>query len=66
MSSLHQEKHFEAEICQHLGQQGWLYEEGAAETLDSTSGLFMADLLAFPAGGCDPQTTGPAVALSLR
>lgn len=26
--SLHKEIHFEAEIAEHLGQHGWVYEEG--------------------------------------
>jgi hypothetical protein len=30
MSSLHQEHHFESEICAHLAANGWLYEEGDA------------------------------------
>jgi hypothetical protein len=28
--NLHQERHFEAEICQHLAANGWLHAEGDA------------------------------------
>ncbi|MFO1251891.1 MAG: type I restriction endonuclease, partial [Inhella sp.] len=45
--SLHQEKHFEAEICTHLSQRGWLYTEGDAAQFDRASGLFLPDLLAW-------------------
>jgi type I restriction enzyme R subunit len=30
MYNLHQEHHFEAAICNHLGENGWLYAEGDA------------------------------------
>ncbi|MFN0185449.1 MAG: type I restriction endonuclease subunit R [Aquabacterium sp.] len=43
--SLHQEKHFEAEICDHLAQHGWLYEEGAASGFQTANGLYLPDLL---------------------
>lgn len=46
-SNLHQEHHFEAEICQHLAAHGWLYEEGYAAHYDRTNGLFLPDLLAW-------------------
>jgi len=45
--SLHQEHHFESEICTHLAANGWLYEEGDAAKFDRTNGLFMPDLLAW-------------------
>jgi type I restriction enzyme R subunit len=47
MSTLHQEHHFEAEICQHLAAHGWLYAEGDAARFDRASGLFLPDLLAW-------------------
>ncbi|MFC5460165.1 type I restriction endonuclease subunit R [Massilia niabensis] len=43
--NLHQEHHFEEEICQHLGASGWLYAEGDAALFDRTNGLFLPDLL---------------------
>ncbi len=46
-TNLHQEHHFEAEICQHLAANGWLHEEGDAALLDRTNGLFSPDLLAW-------------------
>lgn len=45
--SLHQERHFEAEICVHLAANGWLYAEGDAALFDRANGLFMPDLLAW-------------------
>lgn len=45
--NLHQEQHFEAEICQHLAAHGWLYAEGDAALFDRTHGLFTPDLLAW-------------------
>ena len=47
MSSLHREAHFEAEICQHLGANGWLYAEEAASGFDTASGLYRPDLQAW-------------------
>jgi len=47
MSNLHQEHHFEAEICQHLGANGWLYAEGDAAHYDRTNALYLPDLLAW-------------------
>jgi len=44
---LHQEHHFEAEICAHLAANGWLYAEGDAAQFDRASGLFLPDLLAW-------------------
>jgi type I restriction enzyme R subunit len=45
--SLHQEHHFETEICTHLAANGWLYTEGDAARFDRASGLFLPDLLAW-------------------
>lgn len=47
MSNLHQEHHFEAEICHSLATNGWLYAEGDAAHYDRTNALFMPDLLAW-------------------
>lgn len=45
--ALHKEVHFEAEICAHLTQQGWLYEADAAQQFQTSTGLFLPDLLAW-------------------
>jgi type I restriction enzyme R subunit len=45
--NLHQEHHFEAEICTHLAANGWLHEEGDTARFDRASGLFLPDLLAW-------------------
>ncbi|HQZ03938.1 MAG TPA: DEAD/DEAH box helicase family protein [Thauera sp.] len=45
--NLHQEHHFEAEICAHLAAHGWLYAEGDAALFDRAHGLFLPDLLAW-------------------
>jgi len=45
--ALHKEVHFEAEICQHLASNGWLYAEGDAAHFDRANGLFTPDLLAW-------------------
>ncbi|MGJ7529051.1 type I restriction endonuclease subunit R [Variovorax sp. GB1P17] len=45
--NLHQEHHFEREICAHLAANGWLYAEGDAAQFDRTHGLFLPDLLAW-------------------
>ncbi|WP_085316776.1 type I restriction endonuclease subunit R [Derxia lacustris] len=45
--NLHQEHHFEAEICQHLAAHGWLHADGDAALCDRTHGLFLPDLLAW-------------------
>ncbi len=45
--NLHQEHHFESEICAHLAANGWLYAEGDAAKFDRANGLFMPDLLAW-------------------
>ena len=45
--SLHKEINFENEICQHLGANGWLYNEGDAGGYDRALALFPADVLAW-------------------
>lgn len=45
--NLHQEHHFEREICEQLAAQGWLYGEGDAAHHHRQSGLFLPDLLAW-------------------
>jgi len=45
--NLHQEHHFETEICTHLAANGWLYAEEDAARFDRASGLFLPDLLAW-------------------
>ena len=47
MSTLHQEHHFETEICQSLANKGWLYAEGDAAQYGRKNALFMPDLLAW-------------------
>lgn len=47
MLSLHQEHHFEAEICRHLAANGWLYADGDAALFDRATGLFIPDLVAW-------------------
>ncbi|MCV2438174.1 type I restriction endonuclease subunit R [Paucibacter sp. DJ2R-2] len=47
MMNLHQEHHFEREICTHLAANGWLYAEGDSALFNRTHGLFMPDLLAW-------------------
>lgn len=67
MPGLHQEIHFEASICQHLGQHNWLYAEGDAAHYDRQNALFLPDLLAW-VEGTQPEawqqlskTHGPAL-----
>ena len=36
--NLHQEHHFEREICTYLAANGWLYAEGDAAQFERTSG----------------------------
>lgn len=43
--NLHQEHHFEAEICQSLVADGWLYADGDAANYDRANALFLPDLL---------------------
>ncbi|MGC1547398.1 MAG: DEAD/DEAH box helicase family protein [Rhodanobacter sp.] len=45
--NLHQEHHFEREICEHLAANGWFYAEGDAANYDRTHALYMPDLLAW-------------------
>ena len=45
--ALHQEVHFEAEICQSMAAHGWLYAEGDAAKYDRASALFLPDLTAW-------------------
>lgn len=45
--ALHQEIHFEQEICDYLAAHGWLYAEGDTTLFDRAHGLFMPDLLAW-------------------
>jgi type I restriction enzyme R subunit len=72
MSNLHQEHHFEAEICEHLGDNGWLYAEGGAAHYDRANALYLPDLLAWieetqPASWQQlTKTHGPALSLNER
>ncbi|TIS90600.1 type I restriction endonuclease [Mesorhizobium sp.] len=45
--TLHKELTFEAEVCDHLGANGWLYADGDATTYDRTRALFPADVVAW-------------------
>jgi type I restriction enzyme R subunit len=45
--SLHHEVAFEREICEHLGANGWLYEEGSADAYDRRLALYPPDLIAW-------------------
>ncbi|CAG9229803.1 Type I restriction-modification system, restriction subunit R [Paraburkholderia caribensis] len=45
MNNLHQEHHLEAEICQSLIANGWLYAEGDAAQYDRVNAIFLPDLL---------------------
>jgi type I restriction enzyme R subunit len=45
--SLHQEISFETEICHHLADHGWLYDDGDATAYDRARALFPADVLAW-------------------
>lgn len=45
--NLHQEHHFEAEICKHLAAHGWLYAEGDASHYERSHALYLPDLLAW-------------------
>lgn len=45
--NLHQEHHFEREICAHLAAHGWLHAEGDAGLYDRATALFLPDLLAW-------------------
>ncbi|WP_304306807.1 type I restriction endonuclease subunit R, partial [Pseudacidovorax intermedius] len=52
--NLHQEHHFEREICAHLASHGWLHAEGDAARFDRAHGLYMPDLLDW-LGATQPQ-----------
>ena len=45
--NLHQEHHFEREICKYLAAHGWLYAEGDAANYDRQHALYLPDLLAW-------------------
>ncbi len=45
--SLHQEKHFEQELCDYLAAHGWLYTEGDAANYDREHALYPADIAAW-------------------
>lgn len=45
--NLHQEHHFEREICAQLAASGWLYADGDAAHYDRQRALFLPDLLAW-------------------
>jgi type I site-specific restriction-modification system R (restriction) subunit len=45
--SLHHEVAFEREICDHLGANGWLYEEGSAAAYSRELALYPPDLFAW-------------------
>ncbi|MDP2025699.1 type I restriction endonuclease subunit R [Sulfuriferula sp.] len=45
--SIHKEISFEAEICDTLAAQGWLYAEGDATQYDRARALFPADVIAW-------------------
>ena len=45
--SLHHEVAFEREICEHLGANGWIYEEGIADAYDRQLALYPPDLIAW-------------------
>lgn len=45
--SLHKEINFEAEVCGHLGANGWLYADGDAAGYDRARALFPADVAAW-------------------
>jgi len=45
--NLHQEHHFEREICENLAGNGWLYAEGDAAHYDRQTALYIPDLVAW-------------------
>jgi len=47
VGALHQEISFEAEVCDYLGANGWLYQFGDAQAYDRARALFPADLIAW-------------------
>ncbi len=48
--NLHQEHHFEREICERLAANGWLYAEGDAAHYDRQHALYLPDLVAWLQG----------------
>ena len=58
--SLHKEIHFEVEIAEHLGQHGWVYEEGVSAQYDRSRALFSEDVIAWV------QESGPPVGPKAR
>ena len=71
MTGLHQEITFEAEICDVLAANGWLYAYGDAQSYDRARALFPADLIAWvqasqpKAWDSLQKTHGPAAAATL-
>ena len=45
--SIHLEKAFEDEICQHLGSHGWIYEHPVAQDYDREKAIYTPDLIAW-------------------
>ncbi|WP_298574488.1 DEAD/DEAH box helicase family protein [uncultured Luteimonas sp.] len=45
--NLHQEHHFEREICERLAANGWLYADGDASHYDRQHALYLPDLTAW-------------------
>jgi type I restriction enzyme R subunit len=45
VTDLHQEHHFEREICESLAAQGWFYAEGDAAHYDRETALYLPDLI---------------------
>ncbi|WP_310599186.1 DEAD/DEAH box helicase family protein [Desulfobulbus sp.] len=45
--SLHNELHFEREICEHLAAHDWLYQEGDAQNYARESALYLPDVQAW-------------------
>ena len=45
--SIHLEKAFEDEICQHLGSNGWIYEHPVAQDYDREKAIYTPDLIAW-------------------
>ena len=43
--SIHLEKAFEDEICQHLGSNGWIYEHPVAQDYDREKAIYAPDLI---------------------
>jgi type I restriction enzyme R subunit len=45
--SVHLEVAFETEVCEYLGQHGWLYEDKSADNYDRKLALYPPDLTAW-------------------